>query len=339
MATIYDVAKLAQVSITTVSKVLSNTPYVSAKTRERILAAMSELNYSPSLAARGLTKNRTYVIGLVVPYDPDYLFGDPFLLEIIRGVESCTNDNDYSLLLSLARKDDQRSAYARLRRSRYLDGVISLETTEGGFEVRHFEEHNIPVASIGYGRDSKSGNCVHADDYRGAYEAVSHLLKLGHRKVGIVSGPSNFMRAVNERWQGTLDAFADNDLELDKSLVAYGDFTLESGYYAAGQLLFPKEKPTAIFVHNDRMAVGVVRRARELGLAIPQDLSLVGFDDVPFSKLVEPSLTTVRQPGYELGVTATQKLFELISMGTTSFDPIVLPVEFIQRGSTAPVCS
>jgi DNA-binding LacI/PurR family transcriptional regulator len=336
MATIYDVAKLANVSTTTVSKVLSNTPYVSAKTRERIVAAMSELNYRPSLAARGLTKNRTYVIGLVVPYDPDYLFGDPFLLEIIRGVESCTNDNDYNLLLSLARKDDQRSAYARLNRSRYIDGVISLETLGSSSEIRQFEEQNLPVVSIGYGKDDSAGNCVHANDCTGAYQAVKHLLELGHRKIGVVSGPPNFMRAVNERWKGTLKALGEFNLNLDDSLVTYGDFTLESGYATAGKLLTEKHKPTAVFVHNDRMAVGLVRRARELGLAIPTDLSVVGFDDVPLSQLVDPPLTTVRQPGYELGVTATQKLFELINWENNTFDPIILPVEFIARGSTAP---
>jgi DNA-binding LacI/PurR family transcriptional regulator len=337
MATIYDVAKLAEVSTTTVSKVLSNTPYVSAKTREKILAAMAELKYSPSLAARGLTGNRTYILGLVVPYDPDYLFGDPFLLEVIRGVESCANNNDYNLLLSLARKDNQRSAYARLQRSRYLDGVIFLETLQSGVEVHYFEEQNVPCAFIGYGKNLESGNCVHADDYRGAFEAVTHLLELGHRRIGIVSGPSNFMYAVNERWRGTNSALAAYNLDLDDCLVGYGDFTLESGYQIATQLLAAETRPTAIFAQNDRMAVGVMRRARELGLNIPGDLSLVGFDDVPLSQLAEPALTTVRQPGYELGVTAAQKLIELIAWGNLKFEPVVLPVEFIPRNSTAPL--
>ncbi|HEX2914922.1 MAG TPA: LacI family DNA-binding transcriptional regulator [Chloroflexia bacterium] len=336
MANIYDVARLAKVSTATVSKVLSNTPYVSAQTKERVLKAVRELQYTPSLAARGLTGNRTYVLGLVIPYDPEYLFADPFLLEVIRGVESVANENDYNVLLSMAKKSDQRSAYTRLLRTGYVDGAITVETFEGDAAGRELEERGLPRVSIGYRDSVKPINLVHSDDYRGAYEAVNHLLSLGHRRIGVISGPANFMGAMNERLRGVKDALAAYGQNLDEKLLTYGDFTLESGYAACEPLLENPERPTAIFAMNDRMAAGAMRRIREHGLTIPADISLVGFDDVPLTVLVEPALTTIRQPGVEQGRVAAQKLFELINNDIQQFDPVTLPVSLIVRESTAP---
>ncbi len=335
MATIYDVARRASVSTTTVSKVLSNTPYVSATTKARVLEAMRELQYTPSLVARGLSGNRTYVVALVVPYELNYLFSDPFLLEIIRGVEDVTNEKDYNLLLSVARKSDQRSAYTRLLRTGYVDGAITIETFEGDEAARDLEARGIARVSVGYRSDANPINNVHCDDYRGAYEAVTHLLKLGHRRIGVVSGPARFMIAMEERLRGTQEALAAYGLTLDPALLVYGDFTVESGYRASKPLLENPERPTAIFAMNDRMAAGVLRRAQEYSLNVPTDLSLVGFDDIPLTGLVEPPLTTIHQPAFRLGQVATQKLFELINDELKQFEPIVLPVELVVRSSTA----
>ena len=336
MANIYDVARRAQVSTATVSKVLSNTPYVSTQTRERVLEAVRELQYTPSLAARGLTRNRTFVMGLVIPYDPDYLFSDPFLLEVIRGVEQTANDNDYNVLLSMAKKNDQRSAYTRLMRSGYIDGVVTVETFEGDVIGRQLEEQGVPRVSIGYRDGDRPINVVHSDDYRGAYEAVSYLLKLGHRRIGIISGPAQFMGAMDERLRGARDALTAYDLKPDPSLLTFGDFTLESGYRASQPLLQAQPRPTALFVMNDRMATGVLRYAREIGLKVPRDLSVVGFDDVLLSASVEPPLTTIRQHSVELGQVAAQQLFELINRTRSHFEPIILPVELVIRGTTVP---
>lgn len=335
MANIYDVARRANVSTATVSKVLSNTPYVSVQTKERVLEAVRELHYAPSLAARGLTGSRTFVLGLVIPYDPDFLFDDPYLLEVIRGVESVANDNDYNLLLSMAKKSDHRSAYTRLLRTGYVDGAITVETFEGDEAGKALEERGMPRVSIGYRNGLKPVNSVHGDDYRGAYEAVNYLLSLGHRHIGVISGPANFMGAMNERLRGVENVLAEYGLRLDPTLLTYGDFTIESGYVAGAILLERPDRPTAIFAMNDRMAVGAMRKAREYELNIPTDLSLIGFDDVPLTVLVEPALTTIRQPAVETGRTAAQKLFDLINEPTASFEPIVLPVELIIRSSTS----
>jgi DNA-binding LacI/PurR family transcriptional regulator len=335
MANIYDVARLAKVSTATVSKVLSNTPYVSQQTKKRVLEAIEKLQYSPSLAARSLTGSRTYVIGLVVPYDPDYLFSDPFLLEVIRGVESVANDNDYNVLISMAKSANQRSAYTKLVRTGYVDGAVTLETFEGNIASKVLEEQGIPFVSIGYSDAPNRHNSVSASDYTGAHEAISYLIKLGHSRIGIIGGPSHFMSALEERMRGINDALQAYSLSLDSSLLTYGDFTLDSGYRACNELLSSDNRPTAIFAMNDRMAMGAMRCAREYELHIPHDLSLVGFDDIPMAVLVEPPLTTVRQPAVEMGRCATQKLLEMINADVKEFESIVLPAELIIRSSAA----
>lgn len=337
MANIYDVAKLANVSTATVSKVLSNTPYVSSRTKERVLEAVRQLDYAPSLAARGLTQSRTYIIGLVIPYDPDYLFDDPYLLEVMRGVEGAALEQNYTVLLSMAKKADQRSAYTRLLRTGYVDGAITVETFEGDAAAQEMEARGMPRVSIGYRGGTHPVNCVHSNDYTGGYEATKHLLSLGHRRLGFISGPAHFMGATEERQRGTRDALKEFGLELENYPVVYGDFTLESGYAASIAMLEIAERPTAIFAMNDRMAAGVMRRAREVGLNLPGDLSVIGFDDISLAALLEPPLTTIRQPSVQMGRVALEKLYEVISLGTGDFEPLVLPVELILRGSTAPV--
>ncbi len=334
MATIYDVARLANVSITTVSKVLSNTPYVSARSKQRVQEAMRQLNYSPNLAARGLSNKHTYVIGLIVPSDPDTSFHDPFLLEIIRGVESTANTNDYNVLLSMSKQTNRRSAYRRFLHTGYIDGLVTVETYQGEINDKELDEHGIPRVSAGYREDLRPINTVHCDDRLGAYQAVSYLLSLGHRRIGIISGPKNFVVAIEARLQGVREALAEGGAEFDQRLVSYGDFTTESGYRAAQALLTLPERPSAIFAMNDRMAVGAMRYAREQGLRIPEDLSLIGFDDVPLTTIVEPPLTTIRQFPNMIGKTAADRLFALINGELETFPTIVLPVELVVRGTT-----
>jgi DNA-binding LacI/PurR family transcriptional regulator len=178
-------------------------------------------------------------------------------------------------------------------------------------------------------------NSIHSDDRLGAYKGVKHLLELGHRRIGVISGPINFIVAVDARLQGVRDALSEYGLSLDMSQVVYGDFSIQSGYEAAAPLLAAKDRPTALFVMNDRMALGAMRRASEMGLRVPMDLSVVGFDDVPLAEVIEPPLTTIRQFPLELGTVAAQHLFALINNESVQFPSVVVPVEFVIRGSTA----
>ncbi len=335
MATIYDVARLARVSTTTVSKVLSNTPYVSEKTRQRVLDAIRDLRYSPNLAARSLTNNRTYVLGLIIPHDPDYSFRDPFLLEVIRGVEGVASNNDYNVLLSMSKKSSQHAAYDRFLRMGYIDGVITVETLKGELDEQELAKSGIPRVSAGYREDLEMLNSVVCDDRQGGYLVTKHLLELGHRRIGVISGPANFIGAMDGRLQGACDALKEYGLTLDPDMLIYGDFSIESGSHAAEPLLQHVQPPTAIFAMNDRMALGAISKAREIGLHVPRDLSVVGFDDIPLTSVIDPPLTTIRQFPAELGKVATQHLLAMIEQGTSKFSSVVIPIELIVRGSTA----
>ena len=338
MANIYDVAKRAKVSTATVSKVLSNTPYVSAETRERVLEAVRVLNYQPSLAARSLSGSRTFIIGLVIPYDPGYLFTDPFLLEVIRGIEQTAVDNDYNLLLSMANQNlNQSSAYNRILRSHYVDGAITLETHVVADIQAAIRQATFPWVSVGYPLPDLSVSSVHSDDYTGMLTIGRHLMALGHRRIAVINGAADLMSALDERMRGLTDALAEVGATLDPALVANGDFTVESGYSAAQTLLAQDPRPTAICAFNDRMAIGAMRRAREMGISVPGDLSVTGFDDVALAEVVDPPLTTIRQNSSAIGSSAATLLFERIGQGKKVAPPEdkVLPIAFIERASTA----
>jgi DNA-binding LacI/PurR family transcriptional regulator len=333
MPTIDEIARLANVSPATVSKVLNNRPYVSTTTRERVERVIAETGFVPSQRARGLSKRRSYILGLVVPYTSDQLFADPHLLEIVRGIEAETNPREYNLLLSTARAaDEAASAMERMLRSDVIDGAIVVET----LDMRAFTEalglQQAPWIVIGYGDAGIPS--VHADDYGGARQATRHLLDLGHRRIGVVTSiPRPF--ALDERLRGMRDTLAEAGLSLAEDMIVSGDFSTASGLSAGRRLLERPNRPTAIFALNDRMAFGVIQAAQAMSLGVPADLAVVGFDDIAQAALTSPALTTVRQPGYAIGVAATRLLFALID-GAGTLPAMAIPTELIVRHSAAP---
>jgi DNA-binding LacI/PurR family transcriptional regulator len=329
MATIYEVAERAGVSTATISKVLSGKGYVSAATRERVFQAISELGYVPSQRARALTKGRSFIVGLLVPYSSDQFFDDPHLIACMRGIEQVANEHDYNLLLSTARSP---SDCAKLLRSSVIDGAIVIETSDNPLFVAALGAQHYPWVAIGY-PPVPGAHVVHADDRAGARAMTSHLLELGHRRIGVIDS-SPRPRAIDERLAGVHEALEARGLALDSSLLITGDFSEESGYQAAGRLLSMPARPSAIFAFNDRMAFGVLRRARELGLAVPGALSIAGFDDIPAARASVPTLTTVQQPGATLGRAAAQALFRLLDGAHTSAHEII-PTTLVARESTA----
>ena len=335
--TIYDVARQAGVSTATVSKVLSNTPYVSEKTRAKVLTVVSDLDFVPSLAARGLNQARTSIIGLAFPYASDYLFDDPHLMLFLRGVENVAVRHDYSILLMTAREsDDAAGGLRRLLHTRYVDGAIVVGMESVQPETAELRHREYPTVALGYFSPLGEQNTVHADDYQGARLAVAHLLALGHRRIGLISGPRE-ITAVGQRVRGFSDALSDYGLTVSPALLTAGDFTQESGFAAAVQLLAQPERPTAVFSVNDRMALGFMAYAQAIGLSIPADLSIVGFDDIPAAAFSHPALTTVHQPSQDLGRTAAERLLQLIEHGADGFDPLVLSTTFVLRNSTRPL--
>jgi DNA-binding LacI/PurR family transcriptional regulator len=334
MLTIDEIAKLAQVSPATVSKVLNNRSYVSAETRARVERVIAETGFVPSQRARGLSKRRSFILGLLIPYTSDQLFADPHLLEIMRGIEAVANLREYNLLLSTARAPDEAaSACARMLRSDVIDGAIVVETLDVQPFAEVLAQQSAAWVVIGYARQSAVPT-VHADDYGGALQATRYLLELGHRRIGVISSvPRPF--ALEERLRGVADALAEAGLCLDKQLVAQGDLTIESGDHAGRVLLAQPNRPTAIFALNDRMAFGATRAVTELNLTIPADLSIIGFDDISLAKLLTPALTTVQQQGFAMGKAAAGTLFALLD-NVAPAPSTVIPTELIIRGSAGP---
>jgi DNA-binding LacI/PurR family transcriptional regulator len=334
MATIDQIAELAGVSPATVSKVLNNRPYVSAEVRARIERVIAETGYVPSQRARGLSKRRSFILGLVIPYTSDQLFTDPHLLEIMRGIEAEANRREYNLLLSTARgPTDAAGACLRLLLSDVIDGAIVVETLDLQPFTQALAQQEAPWVVIGYSQNERVPE-VHADDYNGGLAAMRYLLGLGHRRIGVISSdPRPF--ALEERQRGVHDALDAFGVRHDERLVAIGDFSIESGERAGHALLAQPDRPTAIFALNDRMALGASRAARELGLAVPGDLAVIGFDDIPMAALATPPLTTVRQPGFALGEAAAVALFTLLDTKTAP-PTTVIPTEFVLRGTAGP---
>jgi DNA-binding LacI/PurR family transcriptional regulator len=336
--TIYEVAADAGVAISTVSKVLSKKNNISKATRLKVMEAIDRLGYTPSLAARGLTQGKTGIIGLLIPETAARIFADPHLMGNIQGVEEVLNERDYNLLFATAKKTmDPGSSYERLLRGRYFDGAIVNETEEiylHDLDIQ-FSAYGRPWVMMGNPVGSDTCYAVYADDFLGGQLAARHLLSLGHRRIAIVNAsprPSSLL----ERIRGYQSVLSEYGLETDDPLMAYGDFTFESGYQIAPGLLNRRDRPTAIFSLNDRMALGILRWAQENNLQIPRDLSVIGFDDIPASANSTPPLTTICQPSIEMGKMAANLLFRLIE-GEKPPMRCIVPTELVIRSSTGPV--
>ena len=342
--TIKDVAKETGVSRQTVSRVINNRSGVAGDTRARVKTAIQQLGYQPNPAARSLTQHRTNTIGLIIPYSPDYLFADPHLMSFMCGVDEIAIQRNHNLLLSTAQKKTQEeqlsaqeeslSAFQRLALSGYADGVVVVETLESRAGTQLLRERNISWVTLGYGNENESSQVVHADDRGGARQATMHLLSLGHKRIGVISGQKKSLMAVEERLAGYQQALQDLNLPLNEKLIIPGDWSPESGAKAAAELMQQPSPPSAIFALNDRMAFGALQYLQANGYQVPKDISLVGFDDISIAQMSHPMLTTVKQPALEMGKQAARLLFELIENNTLLSAPVILPTELIVRGST-----
>jgi DNA-binding LacI/PurR family transcriptional regulator len=335
--TIYQVAAEAGVAISTVSKVLSNKSGISAATRLKVQQAVERLGYVPSLSARGLTGGQTGIIGLIYAYPPELLFTDPYLLENLLGIEEALIDLDYNLLISTGREADLYSSFDRMLRSRYFDGVIIMETNEVHKLALHarIKEQDLPWVVMGYPGGIQPCYAVYANDFQGGQLVAEHLLGLGHRRFGVLNTHTQ-PSGVGERLRGFRQVLKKHRLTLDPELVFYGDFTIDSGYRVAPDILARSNRPTAIFSVNDRMALGVMKWAQEQGISIPGDVSLVGFDDIDAASHSTPALTTVKQPGILIGRAVVDVIHRLIQ-GEIFPMQTVFDTELVVRGTTGPV--
>jgi LacI family transcriptional regulator len=329
MANILDVALKAGVSIATVSRVVNKSDHkVNPATREKVLAAISELDYRPNALAKGLLMKKTMTIGIIIPD-----ISNPYYAEIVRGIQDTADLAGYAVMLhNTDRKQERIIRYIYLLREKSVDGVIFCGGIINGYEtlsiLKELKERVVVV-----GRHEVDFPAVMVDNMGGATQAVQHLIDLGHRRIGCIAGPEGSTTAA-DRLTGYRNALAQNGMALNEQLVKRGTWNPESGYLLARELLEEPEKPTAIFSANDQMAFGVIKAARELDLAVPGDLAVVGFDNVPTGSYFDPPLTTVEIPMYDIGVAAMRMLIDLLSR--EKFNKLRLfNTKLIVRGSTA----
>ncbi len=334
MPTLEDVARRAGVSTATVSKVLSNTPYFSERTRAKVLQAVKEIGYVPNLAARALSSGKTQIIAFVFPYVYDALFADPFVLLILEGIESECHQRGYNLLLSTPRivSGQPDEHYLQLVQSGYIDGFIALDSVPSASVVEPVFAHGIPSVTIGYHPNTFF---VRADDCAGGFQAMDHVLKLGHRRIGVISVNESLHFSISQRLAGLRAAAEAYGLDFDTLPMAEGDFSTASGAACAAELLSRHPDLTALVCLNDRMAIGALQQLHVRAIRVPDQMTVIGYDDIPTAAIIVPPLTTVNQQAFRQGQEAARMLLDILN--GRSPQPITLPVELVVRGSSAPV--
>ncbi len=331
--TLEEVARLAGVSRSTVSRVINDHPNVREQVRERIWEVIRETGYQPHAAARSLVTRRTRIVAVIIPEAVTTLFTDPFFPHLLCGVTQTCNSQRYHLMLSLFNDPaGPEEMYRRVVRSGHLDGVVVASTRVDDPLIPQLLRDRVPFVLVGRYPDERV-RYVDIDNVAAARMAVEHLIRLGHRRIATITGPLN-MTSGEDRLEGYRQALEAHRVTVDEALIVGGDFTEASGTVAARRLL--SLSVTAIFAASDIMAVGALKVLREAGLRVPQDIALVGFDDVPLAAALQPPLTTVRQPIEQLGAMAADLLLDLLENppdGRAPVHKIILPAQLVVRES------
>lgn len=332
--TIDDIARAAGVAKSTVSKVFNKHKGVAEKTRKEVLEVAGRLNYRPSMIARSLKSRKTKAVGLVLPN-----IVNPFFPAILKGVGDVATENDYVVVFCDSdNRKEKESLYFQIFENRWVDGIVFSVITGDEEEenyIRSICERGTPVVLIDREIEDYFTNVVMIDNKKAAFAATTHLLELGHKRIGHIAGPQNVTSFV-KRLEGYKDALEKYGINFDAELVVEGkDTSVESGGHAAGQLFKKKNVTfTAVFASNDLMAIGCMKELQKNGLRVPEDVSIVGFDNIPLASLVTPSLTTVAQPAYQIGVEAMSLLIKNMEKENSLKSKIILPTELVVREST-----
>lgn len=333
MTTIRDVAKQAGVAPITVSRVLNNADYVSPKTRARVEAAALELNYVPNMLAHSLRSKSTQTIALILAD-----ITNPFWTSVARGVEDEASKQGFIVIFCNTDENEiKENQYVSMLLRRRVDGVLLVPTSNSGAAVKQLQSQGVEVVILDRRVEDTVVDLVRGDSFGGAYGLVHHLTTLGHTRIGLLNGAEKISVSA-ERLNGYLQALVDAGIRPENHLIVYGKFTVESGYAMTHKLLAMRPRPTALFTANNFIAIGALRALGESGLKVPEEISIVSFDDLPFTYTQDPLITVAVQPAYDLGTIATQRLLRRITSDDEQpVEEIVVPVELIIRSSaTAP---
>lgn len=329
--TIFDVAAEAGVSTATVSRVANGHPNIKPATRERVQRTMDRLGYVANLKARGLAGGKTHVVGLLV----DDLESS-YIAQVAKSVDRALSDAGYDMMLGTMHMRTDRTRYVHSLFNGLVEGLIVLLSP--GFEsiLKDVGGRDLPIVLIDHAEQA-GVPVINATNAEGTAKAVEHLVDLGHRRIGFVTGLLD-VASARTRLDAYRRSLSTLGIAMDNELIAHGDFLMESGRRAADTLLSLDNPPTAIMASSDAEALGVLHTARERGLDVPRDLSIVGFDDIPEAAYMTPGLTTVRQPMDEMGRTAAHLLLDTLADNQRRGGTVEMATELIIRGSTGPAC-
>jgi LacI family transcriptional regulator len=327
--TIIDVAEAAGVSYATVSRVLNNDPHVKPETRERVIHSIMRLGYTVNQQARNLAGGRSRVIGLLVPD-----LGTGYIGEIIRGIDEALAAAQYDLMLyTTHRRKTKESVYVASLTQGMTDGLLLVLPRDPEAYLVSLRRRHFPYVLVDHQGIGDIESAVGATNRQGGYEATQYLIELGHRRIGFITGTLD-LGCSHDRLEGYRAALRDDGLPIDPQLIQEGDFWQPSGFSATQSLLALPDPPTAIFASNDVMAFGVMEAVRDRGLRIPEDVSIVGFDNIPQAEHVSPQLTTIEQPLADMGREAARMLLAMIQEPNRPYQRVELPTRLIERAST-----
>lgn len=329
-----EIAKLCGVSRSTVSRVINNDPRVRSETRKRVQSVIRAKNYRPNPVARSLAGGHSKVIGLVIPMGVGRLFTDPYFPQLIQGVSKACNARDYSIMLWIAEPEYERRTIGQIINNQLLDGVIVSSSLVDDPLLDALDESNLPFITIGRHPTNNQISYVDVDNLGSAREMVSYMLRLGYRRIGTIAGPQKMVAGI-DRLKGYIAAHKFLSIPVDPDLIVESDFSEEGGYHAMQQLW--QHRPDAVFAASDAMAIGSTKAIQEKGLRVPEDIAVVGFDDLPFASRSTPPLTTVRQPTGRVGAVAVDTLISMIEKTAIGPHRIILPTEMVIRNSCSLV--
>lgn len=330
MATMKDVAEKAGVSTATVSRALMNPEKVSAQTRKRVQIAVQTVGYDPQPLTRQVKRNETRNLLVMIPD-----ICDPFFAEMLRGIEETADEYGYLVLISdCAHQHPNKKSFSDLIIARQIDGILLLGS-DLPFAIDKSQQQNLPpmVMANEFVPELELAT-VHIDNLTAAYEAADYLFKLGHRRIGCISGPAN-QTLCQYRVQGYIQALRRHGIPAEDMLVIRGDISFQTGSTGLNTLISQMNPPTAIFCHSDIIAFGALSQAKKIGLRVPEDLSLIGFDDIALANYCDPPLTTVAQPSYQIGRQAMLLLLQQVRQHQITNTSLLLDSKLIIRGSTA----
>lgn len=329
MATMKDIARLAGVSTSTVSHVINKSRFVSDEIAERVNNAAQQLNYAPSALARSLKMNRTKTIGMLVTTSTNPFFG-----EVVKGVERSCYHQGYNLILCNTEGDNQRmKASINTLLQKRVDGLLLMCSTLEGERLDVFDRYpDIPIVVMDWGPILFASDKIQDNSLQGGYMAAKHLIECGHKEIGCITGPL-IRHQAQMRYEGYKRALAEAGIAINPDWIVESDFECEGGYQAFEKLYERGKLPSALFVSNDMMAMGVIQAASQRGLRVPDDLSLIGYDDVHIAKFMTPALTTIHQPKYRLGKAAVDTLLYRLENPDTTAQVVQLEPTLVARSS------